>query len=131
LRIEILRDLGATLNPFAAWALLQGLETISLRVERASDNALALAQWLEKHERVAWVFYPGLESHPSHANAKRLLKPGYYGAVLSFGIKGGLEDVKVGSAVVDALKLASNLANVGDSMFSCLLFFLQMLIRYE
>ncbi|CAE6479928.1 unnamed protein product [Rhizoctonia solani] len=112
LRVEILRDLGAALNPFGAFLLLQGLETLSLRAQRHSDNALALAQWLEQHPAVSWVSYPGLPSHPSHANAKRLLRPNTYGGVLSFGVKG---DASIGSAVVDKLKLASNLANVGDA----------------
>jgi len=115
LRVEILRDLGACMSPFAAWQLIIGLETLSLRVERACANALALAQWLQQHKGIAWVFYPGLESHPSHQNAKRLLRPNQYGAVLSFGIKGGEKNIKVGASVVDSLKLASNLANVGDS----------------
>jgi len=112
LRVEILRDLGPALNPFAAFLLLQGLETLSLRVQRHSDNALALAQWLEQHPKVAWVSYPGLPSHPSHALAKRYLKAGAFGGVLSFGVKG---DAAIGSGVVDKLKLASNLANVGDA----------------
>ncbi|KAG8792026.1 Homocysteine synthase [Ceratobasidium sp. 428] len=112
LRIEILRDLGAALNPFGAFLLLQGLETLSLRAQRHADNALALAQWLEQNPAVSWVSYPGLPSHPSHANAKRLLRAGTFGGVLSFGVKG---DANVGSAVVDKLKLASNLANVGDA----------------
>ncbi|ELU36137.1 O-acetylserine sulfhydrylase/homocysteine synthase [Rhizoctonia solani AG-1 IA] len=112
LRVEILRDLGASLNPFGAFLLLQGLETLSLRAQRHADNALALAQWLEQHPAVSWVSYPGLPSHPSHANAKRLLRPNTYGGVLSFGVKG---DANIGSAVVDKLKLASNLANVGDA----------------
>lgn len=110
LRVEILRDLGACLNPFGAFLLLQGLETLSLRAQRHSENALALAQWLEQHPKVAWVQYPGLPSHESHAIAKRLLRPNAFGGVLSFGVKG---DATVGSKVVDKLKLASNLANVG------------------
>jgi len=115
LRVEILRDLGACMSPFAAWQLVIGLETLSLRVERACANALALAQWLQLQSSIAWVSYPGLENHPSHHEAKILLRPNHYGAVLSFGVKGGEKDVKVGAAVVDRLKLASNLANVGDS----------------
>jgi O-acetylhomoserine/O-acetylserine sulfhydrylase len=114
LRVEILRDLGAALNPFGAFQLIQGLETLSLRVERHVSNALALAQWLEKHEHVAWVSYPGLESHPYHALAKKYLKRGF-GGVLSFGVKGG---EKAGVALVDNLKLASNLANVGDAKYA-------------
>ncbi|KAG9008696.1 Homocysteine synthase [Tulasnella sp. JGI-2019a] len=113
LRVEILRDLGPALNPFAAFMLIQGLETLSLRVQRHCDNALRLAQWLEKHPKVAWVSYPGLESHMSHNLAKRLLRANSFGGVLSFGVKA--EDPKVGSQVVDKLKLASNLANVGDA----------------
>lgn len=111
-RVEILRDLGTTLNPFAAFLLLQGLETLSLRGQRHCENALALAQWLEAHPRVAWVQYPGLESHESHSEAKRLLRANSYGGVLSFGVRGGVEE---GRGVCDALRLASNLANVGDA----------------
>jgi O-acetylhomoserine/O-acetylserine sulfhydrylase len=111
LRVEILRDLGSTLNPFAAQQLLLGLETLSLRAERHASNAIALARWLEKNENVSWVSYPGLESHPSHETAKRYLKRGF-GGVLSFGVKGG---GAAGSQVVDGFKLISNLANVGDS----------------
>ncbi|OBZ73007.1 O-acetylhomoserine (thiol)-lyase [Grifola frondosa] len=111
-RVEVLRDLGSTLNPFGAFLLLQGLETLSLRAQRHSDNALILAQWLEKHPKVAWVSYLGLESHSSHELANKLLRPNAYGGVLTFGVKG---DAKIGSQVVDNLKLASNLANVGDA----------------
>jgi len=99
LRVEILRDLGACMSPFAAWQLVIGLETLSLRVERACANALALAQWLQLQSSIAWVSYPGLENHPSHHEAKILLRPNHYGAVLSFGVKGGEKDVKVGAAV--------------------------------
>lgn len=114
LRIEILRDIGACLNPFGAFLLLQGLETLSLRAERHSDNALALARYLEQHEKVAWVSFVGLESHPSHQLALKTLREGRFCSVLSFGVKGG-EDPAVGSKVVDSLRLASNLANVGDA----------------
>jgi len=110
-RVEVLRDLGSSLNPFGAFQLIQGLETLSLRAERHAYNTLALAQWLEKNPHVAWVSYPGLESHPSHALAKKYLKRGF-GGVLSFGVKGG---GAAGSQVVDGFKLVSNLANVGDS----------------
>ncbi|KAG9043973.1 Homocysteine synthase [Tulasnella sp. UAMH 9824] len=112
LRIGALRDLGPSMDPFAAFLVIQGLETLSLRVQRHCDNALALAQWLENHPDVAWVSYPGLPSHASHETAKRLLRPGAYGGVLSFGVKGGTE---AGSKVIDNLRLASNLANVGDT----------------
>ncbi|KAF2205435.1 O-acetylhomoserine ami [Delitschia confertaspora ATCC 74209] len=110
-RVEILRDLGAALNPFAAQQLLLGIETLSLRAERHAYNALKLAKWLESNPNVAWVSYPGLESHPSHQLAKKYLPRGF-GGVLSFGVKGG---GKAGSQVVDNFKLISNLANVGDS----------------
>ncbi|KAF7974458.1 hypothetical protein HWV62_12208 [Athelia sp. TMB] len=111
-RVETLRDLGPALNPFAAFQLLQGVETLSLRAQRHSDNALALAQWLEKHPKVAWVSYLGLESHSSHQRALQLLRKGAYGGVLSFGVKGG---ASAASQTVDNLKLASHLANVGDA----------------
>ncbi|KII84783.1 hypothetical protein PLICRDRAFT_126646 [Plicaturopsis crispa FD-325 SS-3] len=111
-RTEILRDIGPALNPFAAFLLLQGLETLSLRAERHNDNALALALWLEKHPKVTWVSYLGLPSHPYHEASKKVLRKGQYGGVLSFGVAG---TAKEASAVVDNLKLASNLANVGDA----------------
>ena len=110
-RVEILRDLGSSLNPFAAQQFLLGIETLSLRAERHAFNALALAKWLEKNPHVSWVSYPGLESHPSHELARKYLKRGF-GGVLSFGVKGG---GAAGSQVVDGFKLISNLANVGDS----------------
>lgn len=105
-RVEILRDLGSALNPFAAQQLLLGLETLSLRAERHATNAIALANWLKKNEHVKWVSYLGLEEHPSHAIAKRYLERGF-GGVLSFGVKG---EAAVGSQVVDNFKLISNLA---------------------
>jgi len=110
LRVETLRDVGPCLNPFGAFLLLQGLETLSLRAERHSDNAQALAQWLEKNPFVAWVSYLGLKSHASNELAQKLMRPNYYGGVLSFGVKG---DAAAASRVVDKLKLASHLANVG------------------
>ncbi|KAG0049603.1 Homocysteine synthase [Gryganskiella cystojenkinii] len=110
-RVEGLRDLGASANPFATFLLLQGLETLSLRVQRSVDNALALAQHLENHPSVEWVSYPGLSSHPSHEYAKKVLHHGF-GAVLSFGIKGG---AATGARFVDNVELASHLANVGDA----------------
>ncbi|KAI0739636.1 O-acetylhomoserine ami [Daedaleopsis nitida] len=112
-RLDVMRDLGPAMDPFPAFLLLMGIETLSLRGQRHSDNALALAQWLQHHPKVAWVSYLGLESHSSHALARRLVRPGAFGGMLNFGVKGG--DAQVGSAVVDALKLASNLANVGDA----------------
>ena len=110
-RVEILRDLGPALNPFAAQQLLLGVETLSLRAERHASNSLVLAEWLEKSKHVSWVSYPGLASHPSHKVAKKYLKRGF-GGVLSFGVKGG---GAAGSKIVDGFKLISNLANVGDS----------------
>lgn len=110
-RVEGLRDLGAALSPFNAFLLLQGLETLSLRVERHINNALELARWLEQQEQVAWVNYPGLPNHPYHERAKKYLRHGF-GGVLNFGIKGGLE---AGKAFISNVKLASHLANVGDA----------------
>lgn len=110
-RVEGLRDVGPCLSPFNAFLLLQGLETLSLRAQRHVDNALELARWLEAHPAVSWVSYAGLESHPSHGLAQRYLRNGY-GAVLTFGIKGGAE---AGSKFIDRVELASHLANVGDA----------------
>ncbi len=110
-RVEGLRDWGAALAPFNSFLFLQGLETLSLRVQRTVDNALALAEWLEQHPDVEAVFYPGLESSPYHALAKRYLKNGY-GGVLSFKVKAGKE---AADEVVNQLKLVSHLANVGDA----------------
>ncbi|GAA6032710.1 hypothetical protein JCM8097_000753 [Rhodosporidiobolus ruineniae] len=114
-RVEILRDLGATLSPNSAFLLLQGIETLSLRIERHTENTLKLAKWLEAHPSVAWVSYPGLPSHPYHQQALATLQKDRYGAVLSFGVANDESDGKKGSKVVDSLKLASNLANVGDA----------------
>jgi O-acetylhomoserine (thiol)-lyase len=111
-RVEALRDQGPALSPFNAFLFLQGVETLSLRVERHCQNALAFAQWLKEHPRVAWVSYPGLPDHPSHALAKKYLRAGQFGGIVTFGIKGGLE---AGRKLIDAVKLASLLANVGDS----------------
>jgi len=110
-RVEGLRDLGPSVSPFNAFLFLQGLETLSLRVQRHVDNALALARWLEAHPQVTWVSYPGLESHPYHHLAKKYLRNGF-GGVLSFGIRGGLE---AGRRFIDGVRLASHLANVGDA----------------
>lgn len=110
-RVEGLRDFGPALSPFNSFLLVQGLETLSLRVQRHVDNALALATWLENHAEVKHVNYPGLESSPYHANAKKYLQNGF-GAVLSFELKGDKDDA---TAFVDNLKLISHLANVGDA----------------
>ena len=110
-RVEGLRDFGSSQSPFNSFLLLQGLETLSLRVERHVSNALALAKWLEKHELVDFVEYPGLESNPYHELAKKYLTNGF-GGILNFGIKGSKENA---SKFIDALKLISHLANVGDA----------------
>ncbi len=110
-RVEGLRDFGASQSPFNAFLLLQGIETLSLRVQRHVDNALALAQWLEKHPQVDFVQYPGLANDKYHTLAKKYLKNGF-GGVLNFGIKG---DKANASKFIDSLKLASHLANVGDA----------------
>ncbi len=110
-RVEGLRDLGASLSPFNAFLLLQGVETLSLRVQRHIDNALDLALWLQTQPGVSWVNYPGLEDHPYHEVAQRVLENGF-GAVLSFGVRGGAPAAK---RFIDSLELASHLANVGDA----------------
>ncbi|HET6438017.1 MAG TPA: O-acetylhomoserine aminocarboxypropyltransferase/cysteine synthase [Anaeromyxobacter sp.] len=110
-RVEGLRDLGPALSPFNSFLLLQGLETLSLRVQREVDNSLALAKWLKTHPQVSWVNYTGLEEHPYHQRGRKYLRNGF-GAVFTFGIKGGYE---AGKKFIDGVKLASHLANVGDS----------------
>jgi len=110
-RVEGLRDYGATLSPFNAFLLLQGIETLSLRVQRHVDNTLELAKWLEKHEKVDSVNYPGLENNPYHKLAKKYLKHGF-GGVLMFKIKGGKE---AADKLIDHVKLISHLANIGDA----------------
>jgi O-acetylhomoserine (thiol)-lyase len=110
-RVEGLRDFGPAVSPFNSFLFLQGVETLSLRVQRSVDNALALAEWLEKHPQVERVNYPGLQSSNYHALAKKYLKHGF-GAVLSFTVKGTKEHT---AALVDHLKLISHLANVGDA----------------
>jgi len=110
-RVQLLRDIGASLSPFNAFLFLQGLETLHLRVQRHSENGLAVALFLEKHPAVNWVNYPGLASHASHASAKKYLHNGY-GAILTFGIKGGAE---AGKKLINNVKLFSLLANVGDA----------------
>lgn len=110
-RVEGLRDIGPAISPFNSFLLLQGLETLSLRVKRHADNTLALAHWLSAHPSVAWVNYPGLENHPTHRLARKYLQNGF-GCVLTFGIRGGYEKA-VG--FIDSVRLASHLANVGDA----------------
>ena len=110
-RVEGLRDFGPCQSPFNSFLNLQGLETLSLRMERHSQNGLALAQWLEEHPQVDFVWYPGLKSSPYHDLAKKYMKNGF-GAILQFGIKGGKEN---GAKFIDSLQLTSHLANVGDA----------------
>ena len=111
-RVECLRDWGPAISPFNSFLLLQGLETLSLRVERHAQNAMALATWLQEHSSVAHVSYPGLPSDPYHASAKRYLTDRGMGCMLMFSLKGGYDDAV---RFIDSLKLASHLANVGDS----------------
>jgi O-acetylhomoserine (thiol)-lyase len=110
-RTVLLRNTGAALSPFNAFLLLQGLETLPLRIERHSANALAVARWLEEHDGVTWVSYPGLESSPYKAVADRVLRGGY-GGLVTFGIEGGRE---AGRRFIEALELFSHLANLGDA----------------
>lgn len=110
-RVTLLRDLGPALSPFNAFLLLQGLETIHLRMPRHSANALAVAQYLEKHPKVSWVNYPGLQSSPQLQRARKYLPKGA-GAIIGFGIKGG---AVAGKKFIESLELVSHLANVGDA----------------
>jgi len=110
-RVQLLRDVGAAISPFNAWLLLQGLETLGLRVERHSSNALRVAEFLQAHPKVLWVRYPGLPGDSAYAAAKKYLPKGA-GAILTFGVKGGADAAR---AVIDKLQLFSLLANVGDA----------------
>jgi O-acetylhomoserine (thiol)-lyase len=112
LRTQLLRDFGPTLSPFNAQQILLGVETLSLRVERHSTNALAVAKYLQSHPKVAWVTYPGLDNHPTKANADAYLDHGLYGGVVVFGVKGGAD---AGRKLIEGVKLFSHLANVGDA----------------
>jgi len=111
LRLVPLRNLGACISPDNAWIFLQGIETLPLRMQRHSENALAVAEYLQQHPAVAWVRYPGLPDHPTHATARKYLRRGFGGMVV-FGIRGGL---KAGAAFIDHLGLFSHVANVGDA----------------
>ena len=110
-RVQTLRDIGASQSPFNSWLFLQGLETLSLRLERHVKNAQAVAEFLEAHPKVTWVTYPGLKSHPDYELAKKYLPKGA-GAILGFGVKGGLD---AGRNFINRLQLFSHLANVGDA----------------
>jgi O-acetylhomoserine (thiol)-lyase len=110
-RVTLLRDLGMAVSPFNSFLFLQGLETLHLRMLRHAENALAVAQYLEKHPKVSWVNYPGLESSKEKDRVKKYLGKGA-GAIIGFGIKGGAE---AGKTFIEALELISHLANVGDA----------------
>jgi len=110
-RTQFLRDMGSCMSPFNAFLFLQGLETLHLRMPRHSENAIKLAQWLEKQNTITWVNYPGLKSHPDYELAQKYL-PNGQGAILGFGIKGGKE---TGIKFINSVELASHLANIGDS----------------
>ena len=111
-RVEQLRDLGPCISPFNSFLLLQGLETLSLRVDRTCENALKLAKWLQNHPAVEWVSYPGLEDHPYHERAKSIFRDELFGGIVVFGVRGGSE---AGRSFIDNVQLASLLANVGDA----------------
>ena len=111
LRLQLLRDVGACISPFNSWMMLQGVETLHLRLERICANALKTAEFLAAHDKVSWVNYPGLKSSPNHAIANKYLSGGY-GGLLGFGVKGGFEG---GRRFIEALKLFSHLANIGDA----------------
>jgi O-acetylhomoserine (thiol)-lyase len=111
-RVQMLRDYGPALSPFNSFLFLQGLETLPLRMERHSQNAMAVAEFLQDHPRINWVNYPGLPDHPSYEIASKYHRNGLYGAILGFGIDGGLEE---GKRFIDRLELHSLLANVGDA----------------
>jgi len=111
IRLSLLRDMGAAISPFNSFLLLQGFETLPLRVRKHSENALAVAKFLKNHPKVAWVNYPGLPDNPAYELATKYLQGGY-GALLGFGVKGGIEE---GKKVINALKLFSHVANIGDS----------------
>ncbi|MCG8532328.1 MAG: PLP-dependent transferase, partial [Desulfovibrionales bacterium] len=111
MRVVPLRNLGACISPDNAWLFLQGIETLALRMAAHCQNAMAIAHFLQSHDQVSWVRYPGLDTHPSHAVAKTLFENGFGGMVV-FGTKGGR---KGGQAFIDKLKLISHLANVGDA----------------
>jgi O-acetylhomoserine (thiol)-lyase len=111
LRVQGLRDIGPALSPFNSFLFLQGLESLPLRIERHSSNALTVAQWLEKNPSIEWVSYPGLKSHPAYGLASKYLSGGF-GGVVTFGLKGGVE---AGRKLIDSVKLFSLLANVGDA----------------
>lgn len=111
-RVEGLRDFGSSQSPFNSFLLLQGLETLSLRVERHCENTLKLAKWLQQNDAVEWVNYTGLPDHKYYDTAKKYLKPNQFGSVLNFGLKGGYDNART---FIESVELSSHLANVGDA----------------
>ncbi|CAA9538649.1 MAG: O-acetylhomoserine sulfhydrylase / O-succinylhomoserine sulfhydrylase [uncultured Thermomicrobiales bacterium] len=112
LRVQGLRDIGAALSPFNAFLFLQGVETLPLRMERHSQNAMQIARFLGEHPKISWVNYPGLAGHPAYQTATKYHREGLFGAIIGFGIKGGIE---AGRTLIDSVKVFSHLANVGDA----------------
>jgi len=118
-RVVPLRNIGAAISPFNAWQILQGIETLALRMDRINDNTLAIAQHLKRHAKVAWVNYAGLEDHPDHALAKKYLS-GKASGILTFGVKSNSSDEpnskrEAGARFLDALRLFTRLVNIGDA----------------
>nr|WP_281285464.1 PLP-dependent transferase [Deferribacter autotrophicus] len=111
IRLQLLRDIGAYISPFNAFMIIEGLETLPLRMKKHCENALEVAKFLETHPKVSWVNYPGLENHEDYENAKRYLKSNF-GAIIGFGIKGGYE---AGVKFINSVKMISHLANIGDA----------------
>lgn len=111
LRLQLLRDMGAAISPFNAFLILEGLETLPLRMIKHCENALKVSHFLEKHEKISWVVYPGLASHKDHEKAKKYLK-NYYGAIIGFGVKGGYE---AGKKFINNIQMIKHLANIGDA----------------
>ncbi|MBD3296479.1 MAG: bifunctional O-acetylhomoserine aminocarboxypropyltransferase/cysteine synthase, partial [Candidatus Omnitrophica bacterium] len=111
-RVSLLRDIGACLSPFNAFLFLQGLETLHLRMQRHSENALEVARFLKAHDKVEWVSYPGLEGHPQHEVAKKYFRDGWYSGLLGFGVRGGFE---AGKKFIEALELFTHTPNIGEA----------------
>ena len=112
LRVSVLRDTGGAISPFNSWQILQGIETLPIRMDRHSENAVAVARFLQEHPKVTWVNYPGLTTHPAYAQASKYHYRGKFGAILGFGVEGGLE---AGKKLISSVKLFSHLANIGDA----------------
>jgi O-acetylhomoserine (thiol)-lyase len=112
LRVSVLRDTGAAISPFNSWLVLQGIETLPVRMDRHSENSVAVARFLTEHPKVSWVNYPGLPTHPTYAQAAKYHYRGKFGAIMGFGVKGGLE---AGRKLIESVNLFSHLANIGDA----------------